>query len=161
MELPKNWPGNDYFKLKGELHIHFRTHCVIMTWRTWPPTPCYLRHFQIFEKFDVFQIFLNVFMTKKGNCIFKEISNLWLTVFQISFFCGLQQNIEPNWRNYLFELQNQVEHNTANMQTAPDYSPVTVIMLLIFWSECDFRIIFDCSNSLNQLKNLWTSKNFL
>ena len=101
---------------------------------------------------------------KKANCIFKEISNLWLTVFQISFFPLLLRIATEN-RTKLKKLfiwtKNQVEHNTANMQTAPDYSPVTVIMLLIFWSECDFRIISDCSNSLNQLKNLWTRKNFL
>ena len=29
------------------------------------------------------------------------------------FFWGLQQKIEPSWRNYLSELQNQAEYNTT------------------------------------------------
>ena len=44
---------------------------------------------------------------------------------------------------------------TTNIQTAPDYSSTTAIMLVIFWIEHDFCIIYDCKNSFNKkLKNL-------
>ena len=52
-------------------------------------------------------------------------------------------------KNYLFELQNQEEHNTTNIQTAANYSSVTSIMLMMFWTQGDFCIIFDCRNSFN------------
>ena len=48
-----------------------------------PSAPCYLRHFQIFDKIDSFpKKFLNAFRIKKG----KELSNLYLIVLLISFF---------------------------------------------------------------------------
>ena len=79
--------------------IDFRAHCVIVTQRTWPPSPCYLRHFPIFDKIDSFgKDFLNVLRIKRANCIFEELSNLYLIVLLISFFplfCGLQQKIGP------------------------------------------------------------------
>ena len=78
----------------------------------------------------------------------------------LSPFWRLQQKIEPSWR-YLFELHSQAEHNTTNIQTAPDYSSATAIMLVILWIERNFWIISDCSNFFNnKLKNLWTRKNF-
>ena len=88
--------------------------------------------------------------------IIEELSNLYLTVLIISFlfFCGLKQDKEPTWKNYVFELQNQGEHNATNIQTGPDYLSATVIILLIFWTERDFCIISDYRNSLNnKLKN--------
>ena len=79
---------------------------------------------------------------KKANCIFEVLSNLyWIVSFLC--FCGLQQKIEPSWRNYLFELQNQAEHNITNIPATPDYSLATAIMFVIFWTEQDFCIIFD------------------
>ena len=58
-------------------------------------------------------------------------------------------------------MQNQVEHYAKNIQTVPDYSSATAIILVIFRTERDFCIISDCSNSFNnKLKNLSTSKNF-
>ena len=59
------------------------------------------------------------------------------------FFCGLRLKIEPSWANYLFELQNQAEHKTTQIQAAPDYSSATAIMLVIFWTERNFCIISD------------------
>ena len=89
-----------------------------------PPAPCYLHHFHIFDKINSFpKNVLHVFRGKKENCTFEELFNLYLIVLLISFllfFCGLQQKIELSWRNYLFELQSQVEHKTTNIQTAPD-----------------------------------------
>ena len=73
--------------VKGESHIDFCTDYVIMTRRTPLPTPCYLRHFQIFNKIDSFpKRNLNFFWIKKTNCIFEELSNLYITVLLISFF---------------------------------------------------------------------------
>ena len=61
---------------------------------------------------------------------------------------GFQQKI-------LFKLQSQAEHNTANVQTAPEYSSATATMLVIFWTESDFYIVFDCKNLFNNKpKNL-------
>ena len=125
--------------LRDESHIDFHTHCVIMTQRTWPPATCYLSHLQIFDKIDRFP--KNVFRIRKANCIFEELSNLCLIVLQISFY-GLQQKVEPSWRNYLFELQNQAENNTTNIQTPP--LSATAIMLVIFstdWNSFSSRYL--------------------
>ena len=52
--------------------------------------------------------------------------------------------------------------NATNIQTAPDYSSASAIMLVILWTERDFCIIFDCRNSFNNKpKNLSISKKFL
>ena len=76
-----------YFSDKGESLIDFRTQCVIMT-----------------QRIDSLQkAFLNVFRIKKANCIFEELSYLYLVVLQICFFplfCGLLSKTEPIWRNY-------------------------------------------------------------
>ena len=50
---------NEQLTFRGESHNYFRTHCIVMTQRTWPPpllppAPCYLLHFQIFDKIDSF-----------------------------------------------------------------------------------------------------------
>ena len=133
------------------------------------PAICVISRFS--TKSIVFQKeFLNVFSIKKGklhlaamNC--NELSNLYWIVLLISFFlffCGLEQKAEPNLRNYSYELQNQVEHNSKNKQIAPDYSSATAIMLVIFWIEHDFCIISGCRDSFkNKLKNLWTIRKFL
>ena len=55
--------------------------------------------------------------------------------------------MEPSWRNYLFELQNQAEHNTTNKQSAPDY--LFAIMLVIFSTESNFCIISDYEQAKN------------
>ena len=149
--------------LRGELHIDFRTHWVIMAQRTWPllsPVPFYLYHFQIFDKIDSFpkKCFI-AFMIKKGELhVFEELSNLYLIVLLIVtflFFRVLLQKIEPSWKNYWLELQNQAKRKITNIQTAPDYSSATAIMLVIFWTERDFCIVSDCRNKFsNKVKNL-------
>ena len=70
-----------------------------------------------------------LFRTKKGllHLIFEGLSNLYWIISPINFFlffCCLQEKI-PNWRNYLFKLQNQAGRNTTNIQTPPDYSAAT------------------------------------
>ena len=62
-----------------------------MTQRTWPPTshraPCCSRYFHIFDKIDSFpKQFLNLFNIKKANCIFEELSAVYLIDLLISFF---------------------------------------------------------------------------
>ena len=60
--------------------------------------------------------------------------------------------VGQSWRNSLFKLQNQAEHNTTNKVKAPGYSSETSIMLVIFWSEHYFYIISDYRNSFNENK---------
>ena len=44
-----------FFSLRGESHIDFRMHCIIMTQRRWPPTPVrHMRHSQNLHKIDSF-----------------------------------------------------------------------------------------------------------
>ena len=62
-----------------------------MMQRTWSLphlVPCYLRHFQIFDKIDSFpkNIFNVIRIKKKANRIFDELSNLCSIVLLISFF---------------------------------------------------------------------------
>ena len=64
-------------------------------------------------------------------------------------FHSFANKLELRWINYLFELQNQAEHNTTNIKTAPDYSSGTAITLVMFWAELDICIISDFSNSFN------------
>ena len=61
-----SWLFQEPTLLRDESHVDFRTHCIIMTQKTWPPDPCYLRHFQIFDQIDSFpKHFLNVFRKKR------------------------------------------------------------------------------------------------
>ena len=126
-----------------------------------PALTC-LRHFQNFDNIDSFPKNFECIWGEKANYIFEGLAALYLIILLISFFpsfCGLQQKIEPSWRNYLFQIQSQAEHNTTSKQIPPDYSSVNARMLVIFWTERDFCIISDCMNSFNnKLKNLWTSK---
>ena len=96
-------------------------------------------HFQIFEKINNFpKNILSVCSIKKTNCIFEKLSNLYLIVLLISFFPLLLWNTAENWiklKKCLFELQNQTELSTTNIQTAPDYSSATAIMLVILWTD--------------------------
>ena len=70
-------------KRKGK-NSDFRTHYVIMTQKNMTPAPCYLRHFQIFDKIGSFlKNFLNIF---RINCIFEELSNLYLILLLIILF---------------------------------------------------------------------------
>ena len=97
-----------------------------------------------------FQNMPSVFKIKKANCIFEELSNIYFIVLLIIFFilfCGLYQKLEPSWRNYLFELQDHAEHDTTNIQTAPNYLSATAIMLVILWTERNFCIFSDWRNS--------------
>ena len=109
--------ASEYINVQGESHIDFRTQCVIMTQRTWPPPPaiCVISRFS--TKLIVFQKdFWMSLGFKKANWIFEKLSNLYLIVLLISFFpplLWLQQNIKPSWSNYSFELQNQAKRNTT------------------------------------------------
>ena len=138
-----------------------------MTQRTLPtPNPCYLFHFQIFEKIVGFQKKLWIPLgRKKKNCIFEELSNLYLIVLLFNSFPLLLWITTEN-RTKLKKLfiwttkSGETQHH--KQKTAPDCSSETAIMLLIFWTEHDFCIICDCKKSFNnKLKNLWTSKKFL
>ena len=125
---------------RGESQIDFRTHNAIMTQRAWPPptAPYYLRHSQIFDQINSFsKNFLNVFRIKKANCISVELSNVYLINLLISFFPLLLWITAKNRTKLkkLYELQNQEKHNTTNIQTGPDCSSTTAIMLVIFWIE--------------------------
>ena len=67
----------------------------------------------------------------------------------ISRFSGKSIVFQKNFLNVL-----TMKIYTTNIQTAPDYSSTTAIMLVIFWIEHDFCIIYDCKNSFNKkLKN--------
>ena len=73
--------------LWGESHINFCMYSEIMTQKTWPPSLCCLRHFQIFDKIDGFQKTFWMYLGyKKTNCFFEELSNLYLIVLLISLF---------------------------------------------------------------------------
>ena len=69
------------------------------------------------------------------NCLIHISYSIVFLISFFLFFCGLEQKIEPRWRNNLFELQNQEDHSTTSIQTAPDYLSATTIMLVIFWTE--------------------------
>ena len=76
-----------------------------------------------------FEFFLG---QRKAYCIFEGLSNLYWIISPINFFlffCCLQEKI-PNWRNYLFKLQNQAGRNTTYIQTPPDYSAATPKLLV-------------------------------
>ena len=84
--------------VRDESHINFRTHWVIITQRTWlppllppprppslPPAICVTSRFS--AKSIVFQkIFWLSLGYKRANCIFEELSNLYLIALLISFF---------------------------------------------------------------------------
>ena len=66
--------------VRGKWNIDFHKHCVIMTQRTWappphpPPTPCYMRHSQIFDKINNFpKKILNVFRGKRQIHIWRTV----------------------------------------------------------------------------------------
>ena len=63
--------------MRGESHIDFRTHYVIMTQRTWPPPPavCVISRFWL--KSIVFKIKKNLFRIKKGKL------HLWRTTLYL------------------------------------------------------------------------------
>ena len=159
------------FLSRGESH----TLCVIMTQRNWPPpTPplpppplaiCVISRFSansiVFQK-----NFLNTFRIKK------ESLHLWRTDYFI-FNCLAYQFLSSSFDDYsgkqnpaeeitYLKSKIQAEQNTTNIQTAPDYSSVTAIMSVMFWTKRDFCVMSDCRNSFNNvLNNLWTSTKFL
>ena len=52
-----------------------------MTQTTWYPTPCYMGHFQIFDKIDGFlKNVLNVFTAKEISYVFEQLLNLLVIV---------------------------------------------------------------------------------
>ena len=63
--------------------------------------PSCLRHFHNFDKIDSFPnfFFLNVCRIKKANCIFEELSNLYLISLLISFIPHLVWITEENKTN--------------------------------------------------------------
>ena len=57
---------------------------------------------------------------------------------------------------------NQADHNTTNLQTVPDYSSTTPLILVIFSTERDFCIISVAGiHSTTNLKTYEQAKNFL
>ena len=91
-----------------------------------------------------------------------KMSIFWIKKANWFFFVSLQQKIEPNWGNHLFELKNQVEHNATNIQTAPDCSSATAIMLQIFWSERDSAFfLIAWIHSTTNLKSYEQAENFI
>ena len=55
-----------------------------------------------------------------------------------------------------------MENNTANIQTAPDNSSATAIMLVIFWTESVSALILIAGiHSITNLKTYEQAKNFL
>ena len=88
--LKKKWffPISIFFPfIRGESHISFRTHCVIITQRTWhppPPSPAICVISGFFTNLIFFQKnFLNVFRMKIGKL------HLWGTVwFMFDYFAN-------------------------------------------------------------------------
>ena len=112
--------------------------------------------------------------TKLKNSLSEKCPNTEIFLVRIFLYLDwIQENMDQrktphldtfHAMNCLFELQNQAEHSTTNLETATDYSSVTAIVLVIFWTERDFCIISDCRNSFNnKLKNAWAwaNENFL
>ena len=97
----KNNQTKKFGHLMSELHIDFRTQCVIKSQRRWPPTSCHLCHSQNFDKIDSFlKLVLNVciignlvvgwggWATKEGAGILHQIFrssggvNIWVRIRQ-------------------------------------------------------------------------------
>ena len=76
-----------------------------------------------------------------------------------SFVNYIKKRTKPaSWRNNLFELQNLGEHNTTNIQIAPDYLTATATMLVIFWKWTWFLNYFWLQDSTTSLvAELWFS----
>ena len=135
-----------------------------------PPAPCYLRHFQIFDKIDSFPKKFECLYNKRRQiaiCTFGELSNLYLIVLLTSFFPLLlwitaeNRTIEPIWRNiYMnYKIRQNITPQTYKLYLI--YSSATAIMLVIFGTERDFCIISDYRNSFNnKLKTYKRAKNF-
>ena len=92
-----------------------------------------------------------VIMTQK---IWPSLPTVW--VFY-RFSTKLKHKVEQSRSKCLCALQNQMEHNNKNIQTAPDYSSETAIILVIFSIKRDLFIMSVCRNSFN----LWKSKKFI
>ena len=112
--------------------------------------PCYFRHSRVFDKIDGFlQVFLtieNIDYIFETPCIYIQLFT-WLTL--VLFFCGFQQKIEPSWKKLtLFEPLNQVEQNTANIQTALDLFSSNSSMIGTFVMKELKHNMFLCTYSL-------------
>ena len=94
----------------------------------------------IFDKMDSFQknIFECFWNKKEANCIFEELSNLYLIIFLISFFPFpwwiAAAEKRASWRNYLFEVQSQAKQQKH--------------------TNCTWLIISNCNNASKILD--WT-----
>ena len=152
-------------EISGESHINFCTHWVIMTQRTWSPTPCCLRQFQIFDKSDSFpKHFLNVFGIKQANCIFEELSNLYLIVLLISFIPLLLWIIAENRTKLkkLFIWTTKSGGTQRHKHTNCTLLFISNCNNAMIWTEHYFCIISDFRNYFNKKrKNLWRNKEFL
>ena len=136
-----------------------------MTQRTWSPTPCCSRQFQIFDKSDSFpKHFLNVFGIKQANCIFEELSNLYVIVFLISFIPLLLWIIAEN-RTKLKKLF--IWTTKSGWTQRHKHTNCTLLFIsncnnAMIWTEHCFCIISDFRNYFNKKrKNLWRNKKFL
>ena len=125
-----------------------------MTQKTW--IPLLVASFPIFDKIDSFP---KKIWTPLANCIFEELSNLYFIVLLTSFFSPILWITAENrnklkkffiWNTKLVGTQRYKQKNFIWLSSA------TEIMLVILWTESDFCIISDCSNSINnKLKNFF------
>lgn len=99
-----------YFRAASRLDT-FCTYCIIMTqikiW-IWHGSVLLFHHFHIFNKINSLpkDIWNNVFLSRKVDYIFEELSNLHLIDFGDSFFSIIPHKIEPSWRNFLIWTTN-------------------------------------------------------
>ena len=96
---------------------------------------------------------------KKLDYIFWRLAkftyNCWWAF--LLFRCGVQEKIEPNWKNYLIWIVGWGRKpNTLDTQnTIIIFLSAIAVMLMIFWTEDLFCCISDCINSYNcKLKKL-------
>ena len=140
-----------------------------MTQRTrHDPTLCYMRHLQIVDNIDSFpKNILNVFrIKKKANCIFGELSNLYLIVLLISFF-SLFLWITAENRTKLKKLfiwttkSGGAQHQTHTKCTWLFMSNYNNASDILDWAWFLHYFWLQLNSFTNKLKNLWSSKKFL
>ena len=149
------------FPLRSESHINLRTHCVILTQRTWRPIPQLFASFLDFRRNWYFSkkyfqnTFLNIFRIKKRK-LYLWRTNTNLIVLLISIF-PLTLWITSENRT---KLKNLLSWTTKSdgIQHYKHTNPSNDVSNILNWT---WFLISGCRNSFNsKLKNLWTRKNF-
>ena len=134
------------------------------------PLPCYLRHFQIFNKTDSFsKNFLHVFRLEKAKKQIESLKSSLICLIDllISFFSLLSWITAENRTKLkkLFIWSTKSGGPQHHKQTNCSWLFIkTVIMLVIFGLNVIsalFLIAGIYSVFNNKAKNVWTSKNFL